>query len=220
MKKYTEIFKLKEMLEEAGIPFTFTDDLFNAKAAFMKNPEKAEADRPNMYPAYQIRIGHLADAIQHHFSYGEASDLIEIMGGLTEEEGGKEDEEVDGEVLGGLTAEEVFKRFKYCYIHNTRVYKEETVKYERLTPKVSLSDELEGSGVSLEVLRALRIGRHNIWEYIDRLVELENMIEHGELVFVPKNAVALTPKDIKKIRTDEVMKFAVGYIKRLAGEEK
>ena len=30
--RYTEILKLKEMLEEAGIPFTFTDDFFNVKA--------------------------------------------------------------------------------------------------------------------------------------------------------------------------------------------
>lgn len=29
--KYTEILKLKEMLEEAHIPFTFTDDFFNVK---------------------------------------------------------------------------------------------------------------------------------------------------------------------------------------------
>lgn len=28
-------------------------------------------------------------------------------------------------VLGHLTAEEVFKRFKYCWEHQTSVYKEE-----------------------------------------------------------------------------------------------
>lgn len=41
------------------------------------------------------------------------------MGGLTEEE-----MEYDS-VLGYLTAEEVFKRFKYCWEHQTSVYKEE-----------------------------------------------------------------------------------------------
>ena len=40
------------------------------------------------------------------------------MGGLTEEE-----EEFDS-VLGWLSSEEVFKRFKYCYEHNTKVYKD------------------------------------------------------------------------------------------------
>lgn len=29
------------------------------------------------------------------------------------------------DVLGYLTAEEVFKRFKYCYKHNTSVYRKE-----------------------------------------------------------------------------------------------
>ena len=40
-------------------------------------------------------------------------------GGLTEEE-----EEYDS-VLGYLTAEEVFKRFKYCWEHQTSAYRED-----------------------------------------------------------------------------------------------
>ena len=40
------------------------------------------------------------------------------MGALTEEEMKNDD------VLGFLTAEEVFKRFKYCYENNTNVYVE------------------------------------------------------------------------------------------------
>ena len=41
------------------------------------------------------------------------------MGGLTEEEN-----EDYYSVLGWLTAEEVFKRFKYCYENNTDKYKD------------------------------------------------------------------------------------------------
>ena len=99
--KYTEILKLKEMLEEANIPFTFTE-------TYRKQ-----------HSAYQIRLGGLADVIQHRGSYGNEQDLLEIMGGLTEEEMDYND------VLGFLTAEEVFKRFKYCWEHQTSVYKED-----------------------------------------------------------------------------------------------
>ncbi len=99
---YNEIFKLKELLEEGNIPFEFK----------------------NIYDGYQIIIKNknnfrIADAVEHNFSYGAEEDLLEILGGLTEEE-----EELNS-VLGWLSSEEVFKRFKYCYENNTGVYKEE-----------------------------------------------------------------------------------------------
>ena len=99
---YNEIFKLKELLEKGNIPFEFK----------------------NIYDGYQVIIRNknnfkIADAIEHNFSYGNEEDLLEIMGGLTEEE-----EELNS-VLGWLSSEEVFKRFKYCYENNTGVYKEE-----------------------------------------------------------------------------------------------
>ena len=119
--KYTEILKLKEMLEEANIPFEFTDDFWGVKK--LEEPGKTKLYFGELfrlkYPAYQIRLGDLADVIQHAGSYGNKQDLLEIMGGLTEEE------EENDIVLGYLTAEEVFKRFKYCWEHQTSVYKEE-----------------------------------------------------------------------------------------------
>lgn len=118
--KYTEILKLKDMLEKANIPFTFTDDFWGVNKLNERgktNPYFAKLYR-NKYPAYQIRLGNLADAIEHDGSYGNEQDLLEIMGGLTAKE------QLDGSVLGGLTAEEVFKRFKYCYENNTSTYEE------------------------------------------------------------------------------------------------
>ena len=99
---YNEIFKLKELLEKGNIPFEFK----------------------NFHDGYQIIIKNknnfrIADAIENKYSYGVEEDLLEIMGGLTEEE-----EEFDS-VLGWLYSEEVFKRFKYCYENNTKVYKDE-----------------------------------------------------------------------------------------------
>lgn len=103
-----EILKLKEMLEKANIPFIFNDDFFNG---YKK-------------PSYQIIIfdkdnKQICDAIYHFGSYGYEQNKLEIMGALTEEEN------EDDSVLGYLTAEEVFKRFKYCYEHNTNIYVKE-----------------------------------------------------------------------------------------------
>lgn len=99
---YNEIFKLKELLEKGNIPFEFK----------------------NFHDGYQIIIKNknnfrIADAIENKYSYGVEEDLLEIMGGVTEEE-----EEEFGGVLGWLSSEKVFKRFKYCYENNTKVYKD------------------------------------------------------------------------------------------------
>ena len=98
-----EIIRLHEMLNEANIPHKVVENRI-------------------MYPSYQIVIEKdgtkLCDAVYFDGSYGYEEGLIEIMGGLTEDE-----REID-EVLGHLTADEVFKRFKYCYENNTSLYKE------------------------------------------------------------------------------------------------
>lgn len=117
MEKYTEILKLKEMLEQENIPFEFNDDFFGEKE---RNGINAD---PKYYPAYSLVIykdgKQLCDAVEHYGSYGQGQDLLEIMGGLTMEEGRS-----DG-VLGWLSADDVFKRFKYCYEHNTSEYQPE-----------------------------------------------------------------------------------------------
>ncbi len=109
--KYTAILKLKEMLERENIPFEFEGDFFGTGE-----------------PAYSLRVfrnnKQLCDVIQHRGSYGNESDLLEIMGGLTIEE-----QEHDS-VLGSLTVEEVFMRFRYCYEHNTSTYSTELPEVE------------------------------------------------------------------------------------------
>ncbi len=102
-RDYKEILKLKKMLDEAKIPYQSFDD--NALGIGV--------------PAYQLRLNHDIDVIEHCGSYGNKEDLLEIMGALTREE---REHDI---VLGYLTAEEVFKRFKYCYEHNTKVYVKE-----------------------------------------------------------------------------------------------
>ena len=91
------IEKLAKLLDDSGVPYT-------------RNP---------IWDGEQIRNGVLCDAVCHNFSYGNEDDLLEIMGGLTEEEA------ENNSVLGHLTPEEVAKRFKYCYRNNTSVYREE-----------------------------------------------------------------------------------------------
>lgn len=117
--EYKEILKLKEMLEKANIPFKFTDDLFNTKSIHIELRQQIQDSIKDQYPAYSIQIIKngkvLCDAVEHTLSYGNKEDLLEIMGGLTEEE------QENDSVLGYLTAKEVFKRFKYCYEHSTSV---------------------------------------------------------------------------------------------------
>lgn len=85
---YKEIIKLHRMLDDAGISYTF----------------KPYAD------GYQLLYAHddnlFCSAIEHKYSYGHEKDLIEIMGLLTEEEAAYDD------VVGYLTAEDVFARIQ------------------------------------------------------------------------------------------------------------
>lgn len=104
-EKYTEIFRLKEMLEKDNIPFEF---------------EKGEE-----YKEYIIRIPkeynkkeYLMTIYQGEYTYGGRNNLLEICGGTTLEERKEQGEEY----LGYLTAENVFERIKYCYLNQTGKY--------------------------------------------------------------------------------------------------
>lgn len=99
MERYfSEIEKLSKMLSAAKIPHDFIE----------------------LFDGYQILVEvnrfNYIDAICHGFSFGHEAGLLEIQGGMTE----KEMEE--DSVLGFLTAEEVARRFIYCYNNFTSIY--------------------------------------------------------------------------------------------------
>lgn len=102
--EYKEIFKLKEMLEQAGIPFEFIDRTEDLS----RLPNYKEC-----YQSYQIcypqEKGRVCSVIEGFSSYGNDADLLEIMGLLTDEEA-KNDR-----VMGWLSAEDVFNRIKTHY---------------------------------------------------------------------------------------------------------
>ena len=88
--------KLDKMLTDANIPHTLDRFLDGWQICYPNND------------------GRVADAIQHFGSYGNAKNLLEIMGLLTEEE-----EKCDS-VKGYLTAEDVFNRISEHYkAHST-----------------------------------------------------------------------------------------------------
>lgn len=89
---YTEILKLDRMLTEMNIPHE-TIRLMDGWQVWYPNKK-----------------GGVCDAIQHFGSYENKEDLLEIMGLLTEEE-----MEVEGGVLGYLTANEVCERIAKHY---------------------------------------------------------------------------------------------------------
>lgn len=87
-EKYTEILRLKEMLEKAGIPFVFR----------------------RQFDGYTIKYGDIVCSVIEHFgSYGADENLLEIMGLTTKKE------RKDNTVLGYLTADNVFKRIRKHY---------------------------------------------------------------------------------------------------------
>lgn len=90
-RKYNEILKLKEMLESAKIPFGFS---------------KLHGGYHIVYTADSNK--RICSVIEHDFSYGREKDLLEIKGLLTE----LEEETLEDDVLGYLTAEEAFQRIE------------------------------------------------------------------------------------------------------------
>lgn len=131
--KFTEIYKLKDMLEKAYIPFEFTDGW-----PFMDDPELVKTAKekfPDLLDHYQICYPSFEDrymsVIQGFGTYGSDEDKLEIM--------------VDGDVEGYLTAENVFARIKkHC--KGVRIMKKVTkVNPETFEIEVVYEEELEES---------------------------------------------------------------------------
>jgi hypothetical protein len=106
--KYTEIFRLKEMLEQAEIPFVYTDRSFPFTTPLCDGTTKF-AHYHIEYPEGMPTDKRVCSVIQGYGSYGGQANLLEIMGLLTPKE------EQENSVCGFLTAEEVFERIKHHY---------------------------------------------------------------------------------------------------------
>lgn len=133
MSKYKEIFKLKEMLEKAEIPYIFIDR-FEEDRKLMKNNEylneylkdkeyyqillfndfREVMEHYNTYKVFDNEK-RIISIVQGYGTYGEEDDLLEIMGLLTEEE-----EKID-DVTGYLTAEDVFNRIVKYFKNKSEV---------------------------------------------------------------------------------------------------
>ena len=87
-ERYKEILRFKGMLEKAKIPFEFSE-IFGGYHI--------------TYPTNKFRV---CSIIEHDYSYGNEQDLLEIKGLLTKNEKKHDD------VIGYLSAEEVFKRIQ------------------------------------------------------------------------------------------------------------
>ena len=95
--EYAEIHRLREMLDKENIPYEF-NTLYDGFHLCYPRMNKTKDDHSRV-----------CSVIEHDFSYGSHKDLLEIMGLLTDEEA-KYDE-----VVGYLTAEDVFARIKKHY---------------------------------------------------------------------------------------------------------
>lgn len=108
--EYTVIFKLKEMLEEANIPFEYADNSFDLINRRYEHYQIC-------YPANGEK--RVCSIIEGNGTYGNQADLLEIMGLLTPVE------LQYNCVVGGLTANEVFDRINAHYTtHKGDIYGE------------------------------------------------------------------------------------------------
>ena len=102
--KYKEIFKLKKMLEDANIPFGFSDHSVESKTFTTGKFEHYQICYPN-------NVNRWVSVIEGNATYGSEKDKLEIMGGCTP----LEEFEKREDVIGYLTAKNVFKRIKNHY---------------------------------------------------------------------------------------------------------
>lgn len=91
---YKEIYKLRNLLDSVGIPYVFENGFLNGAALAYPNRNEGEF---------------VCSVIEHDGSYGRNDDKLELMGLLTEEERSYD------EVVGYLTAEDVFSRIRNHY---------------------------------------------------------------------------------------------------------
>lgn len=94
-RKYNEILILKEMLELTKIPFDFSKEYGGYHIVYPADDENR-----------------ICSVIEYDYSRGSEEDLLEIMGLMTEKE------TLEDDVLGYLTAEEVFQRIRNHWEEN------------------------------------------------------------------------------------------------------
>lgn len=121
-KKYKEIFKLKKMLEDAGIPFSWNEG-WGYDEDKLKELQKVAPDLMEhyqiCYPVFDPEHRWIS-VIEGFGTFGAEKDRLEIMGGFTPWE---RYEYGDEPVMGGLTARNVYQRIKNHW--------EEHKKYEK-----------------------------------------------------------------------------------------
>lgn len=106
--EYTEIFKLRNLLEAHKIPFTWKErkDLSGYQILFPKDGEDC-----------------VCSVIQHTISYGNEDDKLEIQGLLTRAE------KLQDSVAGYLSANDVFLRIKsYLLLGEAETSKESSIE--------------------------------------------------------------------------------------------
>lgn len=102
--KYTEIFKLRKLLDEKKIPYDFITREVLGKQGYQI-----------CYPCSSSNGTCVCSIIENLASNGNGQDLLEIMGLLTPDEETYDLDTEDNNVLGYLTAENVFKRIAKHY---------------------------------------------------------------------------------------------------------
>ena len=137
--EYKEILRLKDMLDEAKIPYVFQEgELGGYKMAYLPNR--------GLIPGRENEV--VCSIIETPTSYGVKEDLLEISGLMKKHEMmAKQDD-----VLGFLTAEDVFGRISEHY----KQLKEKIVTFNRYFRKIfELEGMLRNAGIPIKFQKSI-----------------------------------------------------------------
>ena len=110
-RKYKEIFKLKKMLEDAGIPFSWKEGWGYDKEKLKELQKVAPGFMEHYQICYPVSDSEhrWISVIEGFGTFGAEQDRLEIMGGFTPWERYEYGNEP---VIGELTAHNVYQRIK------------------------------------------------------------------------------------------------------------
>lgn len=153
--QYKEIFKLKEMLEKAGIPFEMS----------------------SFFDGYQIGYPSLKDdeytvcsVIEHNGSYGRESDLLEIMGLLTDDEKKFDSLQVGSQQTTYLTESINIGRRNKRMRTNLKV-----LRVKNSLTQDDMAKKIGCSRVSYSnIERGIRQGSTNVWNSIQQVFNIKD----------------------------------------------
>jgi hypothetical protein len=194
-EKYKEIFKLKKMLEDVKIPFSWNEGWGYGEEE-LKELRKIAPDLIEhyqiCYPIFDCEYRWIS-VIEGFGTYGAEKGKLEIMGGLTQ----WEKDVYSDEVVGYLTAYDVFQRIKNHWEEN----KMEVIKIDPVTFDVIENNNDTKKEVIEEFLQQ-GLGNYTPEEFCEKYKKWKQAEAEFESIYNPlKERIIETCNDLNNTDT-------------------